>query len=437
LGNRKIKIGDYCDVVKGGIGIKKAIKGKYPLVVTAEKRLSHNEFQFDCKAVLVPLVSSTGHGHASIKRIHYQEGQFALGTILSAIIIKDENIINPKFLHIYLSYFKDHLLVPLMKGAANVTLSIKKIKTVEIVLPSIERQLEIIELEKNNSLIDELNNEIDCQKQLLTKLKQSILQEAIQGKLTESWRKQNPTTEPASKLLKRIKAEKAQLIKEKKIKKEKPLPKITKEEIPFELPEGWVWCRMQSYLDVRDGTHNTPNYVKFGIPLVTSKNLYTGELKLTNVKYISEKDHKEISKRSNVEKGDVLLAMIGSIGNPVVVNVEPNFSIKNVALIKPYINSISHPNYIKFFLETATIKFINEARGGVQPFISLTKLRLTCFPLPPLSEQKEIVKKVDSLMQQCQVLEQEIKTSEANAKMLMQAVLKEAFESKENKPIKM
>src|SRR5690606_28484572 len=81
---------------------------------------------------------------------------------------------------------------------------------------------------------DELETEIQTQKQLLTQLKQSILQEAMQGKLTVDWREQNPNTEPASELLKRIKAEKAQLIKDKKIKKEKPLPPITAEEIPFE-----------------------------------------------------------------------------------------------------------------------------------------------------------------------------------------------------------
>ena len=128
MSNKIIKLGDYCDIIKGKTGIQKAVPGEYPLVVTAKNRLSHNEFQFDETAILIPLVSSTGHGHASINRLHYQEGKFALGTILCALIIKDSTIINPRFLFIYLSYFKDHLLVPLMKGAANVTLSIKKIK---------------------------------------------------------------------------------------------------------------------------------------------------------------------------------------------------------------------------------------------------------------------------------------------------------------------
>ena len=94
----KFKLGEICSINKGSTGIKKAKKGKYPLVVTAEERESHNEYQFDAEAVCIPLVSSTGHGHASLKRIHYQEGKFALGTILAAVIPKDKEQISAKYL---------------------------------------------------------------------------------------------------------------------------------------------------------------------------------------------------------------------------------------------------------------------------------------------------------------------------------------------------
>src|SRR5690606_10940311 len=101
------------------------------------------------------------------------------------------------------------------------------------------------------------------QKRLITALKQAVLQEAIQGKLTEEWRKQNPDVEPTSELLKRIKAEKAQLIKDKKIRKEKPLPPITEDEIPFELPDGWVWCRFVDIAEIARGGSPRPigNYL--------------------------------------------------------------------------------------------------------------------------------------------------------------------------------
>jgi len=156
-------LNEVCEIIKGDTGIKKAIPGDYPLVVTAKERASHNEYQFDTKAVCVPLVSSTGHGHASINRIHYQESKFALGSILAAIIPKDEGFLKPKYLYIYLSQMKDLILVPLMKGGANVSLTINKLKTVEVEIPSLEKQIKIMEIveqiEKKNIKISETLNE--------------------------------------------------------------------------------------------------------------------------------------------------------------------------------------------------------------------------------------------------------------------------------------
>jgi len=90
------------------------------------------------------LVSSTGHGHASIKRIQFQSGKFALGTILAALTPKDDKALSAKFLYYYLSNFKDELIVPLMKGMANVTLSVTRLKTIPIIVPPIEKQVEIV-----------------------------------------------------------------------------------------------------------------------------------------------------------------------------------------------------------------------------------------------------------------------------------------------------
>jgi type I restriction enzyme S subunit len=151
-------------------------------------------------------------------------------------------------------------------------------------------------------------------------LKGLILQLAIQGKLTSNWRLKNPEVEHASVLLDKVEEKKAILIQEKKIRNVKSVP------IDNELgsiPDTWAWARMIDYLDVRDGTHDSPKYVSDGFPLVTSKNLYTKKLDITNVKYISKKDHDEISKRSKVDRNDILFAMIGTIGNPVIVDIEP------------------------------------------------------------------------------------------------------------------
>ncbi|MFO9089015.1 N-6 DNA methylase [Legionella pneumophila serogroup 1] len=141
-----VELGEICKVEKGHTGITKAISGDYPLVTTGEERKWHNEYQLDCEAICIPIVSSTGHGHASIKRIHYQDGKFALGNILAAAIPNDPSVVSAKYLYFYLNNFKDEIVVPLMKGMANVTLSISSIKRIKVVLPSIEDQNKLVVL---------------------------------------------------------------------------------------------------------------------------------------------------------------------------------------------------------------------------------------------------------------------------------------------------
>lgn len=225
-------------------------------------------------------------------------------------------------------------------------------------------------------------------------LKNSILQYAVQGKLVP----QNPNDEPASELLKRIKAEKEKLIKDKVIKKDKPLLPITDEEKPFEIPFNWEWARLSDYLDVRDGTHDTPKYVSQGIPLVTSKNLDNGTINFNNIKFISEDDHKIISQRSKVDDGDILFAMIGSIGNPVLVKKNREFSIKNMALFKPYMNTNTYMQYVFMYLSKEQEIMKKIATGGVQSFVSLSFIRNYLIPIPPLAEQQKIVEKIEELM---------------------------------------
>ena len=231
--------------------------------------------------------------------------------------------------------------------------------------------------------------------------------------------------EPASVLLKRIQAEKQRLIAEGVIRKPKPLPPIDPNENACALSTGWEWVHLWEIYDVRDGTHDTPKYVDSGIPLVTSKNIYGGKLDLSNVKYISEAAHEAISQRSGVEVDDILLAMIGSIGNPALVDVDTPFSIKNVALFKYYSKPLSCPRYLLFFLTHAANDMRERSAGGVQSFVSLTYLRAYSMPLPPLAEQKRIVAKVDDLMTLCDDLETKLQQTQTDADNLLSAIVHE------------
>ncbi len=231
-------------------------------------------------------------------------------------------------------------------------------------------------------------------------MKKSLLQYAIQGKLVE----QRPEEGTAEELFERIQEEKQRLIAEGKIKKEKPLPEITEDEKPFDIPESWKWVRLAEILDVRDGTHDTPQYVEKGIPLVTSKNLVDGDIEFTTAKLISKEDASIINNRSKVDTGDILFAMIGTIGNPVLVKKDREFCIKNMALFKPVSIYLFDMKYLLLFLQNEQHQMKKNANGGVQSFVSLSFLRNYLFPLPPLAEQKRIVAKLEELLLLCENL---------------------------------
>lgn len=235
---------------------------------------------------------------------------------------------------------------------------------------------------------------------LATALRKSILQAAIAGELTE----QRKDDGDARDLLAAIRKEKARLVRAGKLKKERALPEIREDEVPFEVPENWCWARLGDVLDVRDGTHDTPPYVEKGIPLVTSKNLSNGSVHFDKVKYIGRTDAEKINQRSFVDNNDILFAMIGSIGNPALVHKTTEFCIKNVALFKN-VNSLIHMRYAYYYLLIAQTDIKSKSSGGVQSFVSLSFLKKYPFPLPPRKEQIRITKKLDTIMKELDALE--------------------------------
>lgn len=164
------KLEDLCTVEKGSISASTKSEGDFKFVTTAEEFKRCKDYVYDDEAVCIPLVSSTGHGHASIKRLHYVSGKFSVATIMAVLRVKDKSKLNTKYLYYMLQNFKDEMLVPLMSGAANVSLNIPKIQSIKIPVPSIDEQNQIIEkLEKNISIMIELENKLDECKRLQEK----------------------------------------------------------------------------------------------------------------------------------------------------------------------------------------------------------------------------------------------------------------------------
>lgn len=192
----------------------------------------------------------------------------------------------------------------------------------------------------------------------------------------------------------------------------------------------WAINKITDIYDVRDGTHDSPKYVNKGHPLITSKNLKNNQVNYDKVKFISNEDYKHINKRSRVDVGDVLFAMIGTIGNPVVINKEPDFAIKNVALFKPKENQNS--NFLRYYLESnKTIsKMQSEAKGTTQKFVGLGYLRNFLIPTPPLSEQNQIVETLDKAFEKIDKAIANVERNIENAEELFKSYLQNIFENK-------
>lgn len=264
---------------------------------------------------------------------------------------------------------------------------------------------------------------------LTEELRMSILQFALQGKITEQF----ITDSSVDKLFETIQEKKNAMISAGVIKKEKKFLPLD-DDVLFDIPQSWRWARMQYFLDVRDGTHDSPKYYAQGVPFVTSKNISKGYLDFTDVNYISQADADKINQRSLVEDNDILLAMIGSIGNPVKVHKDREFAIKNMALIKAVPQSNINMDYVLILLRYMQAIMKRDSSGGVQKFVSLSYLREFPVPVPPIEEQQRIVDRVNVLMEKLDEfseIEQQLIALKANFPAdLRGAILQAAMQGK-------
>lgn len=286
----------------------------------------------------------------------------------------------------------------------------------EIYLPSVDKQKEVskrfISIKRKK---EQLKNECSSQQSVLTLLRQQILQDAISGKLTADWRLENPNAEPASKLLEQIKAEKEKLMVEKKIKKEKALPLISEDEVPFDLPEGWEWCRLGDFCLNKDGER---------IPVSQSERLrrekifdYYGASGVIDKidGFTHEGKHLLVG-----EDGANLVAR----STPVAFVADGKFWVNNHAHVLKFFAECSL-NYCEIFINGISLK--PYLTGGFQPKLSQRNLNQIKIAVPPRAEQRAIVAKVERLMMYVSQLEGKTAQNANSAETLIQAFLSEVF----------
>ena len=324
--------------------------------------------------------------------------------------------INPYYFRLLMECYKGNkILDKKSKGMTIKHLVQTALNAIYFPLPPIQEQQRIVD--KFQSLIPILEQYNTSEIRLSNLnigfpdlLKKSILQEAVQGKLVP----QDLADEPASLLLERIRAEKQKLIAEGKIKKDKHesvifrrdnshyekldgIERCIDDEIPFEIPETWCFCRLGTILyKLTDGTHSRPKYVEAGVPFISVKDVSSGMLDFSNCKFITEIEHKELYKRCNPEYGDILLTKVGTTGIPIIVNTTDEFSLfVSVALLK-FNQKLMNNEYLVYLINSPLVQKQAEenTRGVGNKNWVMRDISNTLIVIPPLKEQYRIVEKL-------------------------------------------
>jgi len=433
---KKVKIGDVCKIVKGTTGIASAKPGEYPLVVTAAERKTCSDYQFDCEAVCIPLVSSSGHGKKSLNNVHYQSGKFALGTILCAVIPNDPKELDARYLHQYLQFYKDTVLVPLMKGAANVSLSMKDIASVEIPLPPIERQRELSAMfislqEKSQQLRAESEKQIEYAKQL----RANVLQDAIEGKLTVDWREKHPVKKgdpnyDAEALFEKI--QNNQTVKNSKVRSSNNIQEKMDDEFELDIPKTWIFVKLSELGILERGRskhrpRNDERLFKNGkYPLVQTGDVSQSKNFGYEIQPVTKFYNEFGLSQSKIWKaGTLCITIAANIAETGFLTYDACFPDSVVGFI-PFLEG-SFSTFVRYYIDSIKLILEKYAPATAQKNINLGILETLKIPLPPLVEQNEIVVRVEKHLETITQLETQIATRETTTKQLMQSILKDAF----------
>ena len=295
-------------------------------------------------------------------------------------------------------------------GTTFVAITGKVVKMFPVPLPPLAEQKRIVaKIEELLPLIDRYEKAWDkleeFNRRFPVDMQKSVLQMAIQGKLVE----QRPEEGTGEELYRQIQAEKQRLVKAGKIKKEKPLPEITDDEIPFEIPESWRWVRLNEVCNVSDGTHQTPRYVEKGKPFISAQNIKPYRFLPDIHRDVSEKDFLEYNKNVAPAKGDILMTRVGAgIGEAAIINQDFEFSIYvSLTLIKRYAKEFNM-EYLLHVINSPLGKQLAKkktlGKGASQGNLNLVFIREFVFPLPPLAEQKRIVARLEEILPLCERL---------------------------------
>ena len=424
-----VKISDVFNIEKGSLQSSKSTPGEYDFITASAEWKTHNDYSHDCEALIFAMAAS-----GSLGRTHYVNGKFITSDLCFILTPKSgfESNIDIMFYYYYFNSIRSKLVKETATGTSKLSINQTNFLNYKVIFGGIKDQEKLRRIYENvDKYSSELIVKIAKQEKYVSRLRQTILQMAVEGKLVP----QDENDEPASVLLEKIHIEKDRHVKEGKIKKEKSLSPISFGEKPFNLPKGWEWCRLSTIItDCDYGTSEKATEIQLNgyIPVLRMNNIISnGQISFSNLKYLSAIIPD--LPRLLLQHGDLLFnrtnsyELVGKTGLYSKSNEDFTFASYLIRIRPLAINN----NYLHYYMNTTSYRstqiepFITQQNG--QANYNGTKLKSTLVALPPLAEQQRIVKKVDILMSLCDQLEKNIISSKEASALLMQAVLNKAF----------
>jgi len=368
MSRQRAPLGELCFIIKGTSPISRTLPGPFPLITTRDEHRTSNSFQFNEEAVCIPIISSTGHGHASLKRVHYQTGKFALANLLAAAISKDTSVLSTRFLAWYLTFTKDWLIVPLMTGAANMSISIDRLSSVPIEFPCLSEQERIVNLLDQ---ADELRR-----LRALADRRTADLIPACFHKVFGDY------------------------------------------ELRFR--STIIEDSVEKFIDYRG---KTPEKSSQGVPLVTARIVKSGRILPAN-EFIPIETYDAWMRRGLPKIGDVLFTMEAPLGEVAIVD-NARIALAQRILLMRVRADLLDPKYFMTALKMPYVwrQIEERATGSTVRGIRQAELRKVRIPIPPISLQKEFAQRMAEIRE----LEDVQSSSRRHLDDLFQSMLHRAF----------
>lgn len=438
---------DIADVIGGGTPKTNDPSnyegGKIPWITPADlsgysaKHIGHGERFItekglkDSSARMMPAGTILFSSRAPVGYVAIASNPVCTNQGFKSFVLKSDDIL-PDYVYWWLKGNKE-LAESMASGTTFLELSGAKAKQLPVpIAPLNEQKLIVAEIEKQFSRLDEAVANLKRVKANLKRYKAAVLKAAVEGKLTEEWRKAHPNVEPASELLKRVLAERRRMWEENNPGKKNKEPDALEPSSLPRLPETWSWAMFEHVADAIDPqpSHRTPPELKSGIPYIGMGDIdENGKIDFERSRKVAGSIWKEHKNRYALKEGDFIFGKIGTIGKPVKLYPPFNYTLSaNVVLIQPSGAAIL-PQYCFVYIDSPLMDSIirNESRATTQAAFGIQKVRKIPIPIPPYDEQKQIILEVDSRLSIVRETEAQVDANLKRAESLRQAILKTAF----------